>query len=210
MTYTSVDPEPKPFDQRKRLVVVRIAAVATIAMLLFTKPFLPDGSDGHELIELLGLSLVIICVGGRLWSILYVGGNKNKELISMGPFSMTQNPLYFFSTVGAVGIGLIFGSAVATLFLGLASFLVFRVTARKEADFLLTKFGADYRLYALRTPKFLPNPFLFHDRAEWQFSTHALKRTFYDGLYFLALFPAIEIIEYVKAMGILPTFFTLY
>lgn len=208
MTFASLNPEP--FVQRKRLIVMRIAAVAAIAFLLFTKPFLNDGSEGHELIELWGLLLVIVCIVGRLWSILYVGGNKNKQLISMGPFSLTQNPLYFFSTVGTVGIGLMFGSTLAAFLMGLLSFVVFRVTANKEADFLLAKFGDDYRAYASRTPKFWPNPFLFRDRAEWSFSTDALKRTFYDGLWFLALFPAIEIVEYLKATGFLPTFLTLY
>jgi protein-S-isoprenylcysteine O-methyltransferase Ste14 len=204
------NPAPKAFDQRKRLIVVRIAAVVAVALLLFGKPLLTEGSEGHELIEQLGFILILICVGGRLWSILYVGGKKNDELISMGPFSMTQNPLYFFSTIGAVGIGLMFGSVLAAVALGLASFIVFRVTARKEAEYLLGKFGPAYRAYAERTPRFWPNPFLFRDQAEWQFSTHALKRTFYDGLYFLAVFPAIEVIEYFRASGILPTLFTLY
>ena len=54
----------------------------------------------------------------------------------MGPFSITQNPLYFFSTVGAIGVGLMYGSVLAAAALGLASFVVFRVTARKEAEFL--------------------------------------------------------------------------
>lgn len=197
-------------DQRKRLIVVRIAAVVAIALLLFGKPGLTEGSEGHEHIELLGFILILICVGSRLWSILYVGGKKNDELISMGPYSMTQNPLYFFSTLGAAGIGLMYGSLLAAMALGLASIIVFRVTARKEAEYLLGKFGPAYRGYAERTPRFWPNPFLFRDQAEWRFSTHALKRTFFDGLYFLAAFPAIEAIEYFRASGILPTLFTLY
>ena len=210
MTYTSIDREPKAFEQRKRLVVVRIAAIAAVALLLFTRPFLSDGSEGHELLELLGLALVFVCVGGRLWSILYVGGSKNRKLISMGPFSMTQNPLYFFSTVGAVGIGLIYGSAEAALLLGLVSFVIFRITAQKEADFLLATFGDAYSGYALRTPKFWPNPLLYRDEAEWQFSTHALRRTFYDCLCFLAVFPAIEIGEYLRDSTMLPALLTLY
>lgn len=208
MAYVSLN--PKAFDQRKRLIVVRIAAIAAIVLLLFAKPGLTEGSEGHEHIELLGFILILICVGGRLWSILYVGGKKNDELISMGPYSMTQNPLYFFSTLGAVGAGLMYGSVLAAAALGLASFIVFRVTARNEAEYLLGKFGPAYRAYAQRTPRFWPNPLLFRDQAEWQFSTHALKRTFYDGLYFLAIFPAIEAIEYLRASAILPTLFTLY
>jgi protein-S-isoprenylcysteine O-methyltransferase Ste14 len=210
MSYVSLSPKPKVFDQRKRLMVVWIAAVAAMALLLFAKPFVSEGSRGHEFIEMLGFVLILICFGGRLWSILYVGGKKNDELISMGPFSMTQNPLYFFSTVGAFGIGLIYGSVLAAAGLGLASFIVFRVTARKEAEFLAWKFGPAHLAYAQRTPRFWPNPFLFRDQPEWQFSTKALRRTFYDGLYFLAVFPAVELIEHFRASGFLPTFFTLY
>lgn len=94
--------------------------------------------------------------------------------------------------------------------LGIVSLIVFRVTARKEAEFLLGEFGPVYSAYAQRTPRFWPNPFLFRDKAEWQFSTHALKRTFYDELYFLAVFPAIETVEHFRINGFLPTFFTLY
>ena len=210
MTYASLKPTLKAFDQHKRLLVVQVAAVLAIALLLFAKPFLGEGSKGHELVELLGIGLVLICVAGRLWSTLYVGGKKNKELISAGPFSMTQNPLYFFSTVGAVGIGLMYGSVLAAGALGLASFIVFRVTARKEAAFLLGKFGSAYTAYAERTPHFWPNPLLFRGRAERQFSTRALRRTFYDGLYFLAVFPLIETVEHFRIGGFLPTLMTLY
>ncbi|WP_164768911.1 isoprenylcysteine carboxylmethyltransferase family protein, partial [Mesorhizobium sp. M7A.F.Ca.US.005.03.2.1] len=174
-------------------------------------PGLSEGSDGHETIEFFGFCLVLVCVVGRLWSILYVGGKKNEELVSTGPFSTTQNPLYFFSTVGAVGIGLLYGSLMAAVALGLASFFIFRVTARKEAEFLLGKFGPAYLAYTKSTPRFWPNPLLYRDDDELQFSTRALKRTFFDGLYFLAIFPAIELVEHFRATGMLfPAFVTLY
>jgi protein-S-isoprenylcysteine O-methyltransferase Ste14 len=210
MAYASLKPASKAFDQHKRLIVVQVAAVAAIGLLLFTKPFLTEGSNGHEIMELTGVLLVLVCFIGRLWSILYVGGKKNDELVSIGPFSVTQNPLYFFSTVGATGIGLMYGSVLVAAALGLASFVIFRVTARKEAEFLLGKFGPAYSAYAERTPRFWPNPLLYRDQAEQLFSTHALQRTFRDGLYFLALFPAIEMAEHLRVSGLLPVFFTLY
>ena len=128
----------------------------------------------------------------------------------MGPFSMTRNPLYFFSTVGAVGIGLIFGSVLAAATLGLASFLVFSFTANREAEFLFGKFGATYTVYAERTPRFWPNPMLYRDQDQLVFSTSALKSTFRDGLYFLAVFPLIETVEHFRAIGVLPTLFSIY
>jgi hypothetical protein len=153
---------------------------------------------------------VLVCFLGRLWSILYVGGRKNDELVVSGPFSMTRNPLYFFSTVGAVGIGLMFGSVLAGAMLGLASFLVFRFTARREAEFLAGRFGDAYKTYAARTPRFWPNPMLYRDQDQWLFSTSALRSTFRDGLYFLAVFPLIEAVEYLRMAGMLPSFFTVY
>ena len=171
----------------------------------------PTRVGSRRALAYLGLCLVLACVAGRLWSILYVGGKKNEELVSTGPFSMSQNPLYFFSTVGAVGIGLLYGSLVAAAVLGVASFLIFRVTAHKEAEYLLGKFGPAYAAYIKTTPRFWPNPLLFRDDDQLQFSTRALKRTFFDGLYFLAIFPAIELIEYLRQTGLLiPAVFTLY
>ena len=211
MTYASLKPVSQAFVQRKRLIFVRAAAVLAVVLLLLTKPALTEGSNGHETLEFLGFCLVLACVAGRLWSILYVGGKKNEELVSTGPFSMSQNPLYFFSTVGAVGIGLLYGSLVAAAVLGVASFLIFRVTARKEAEYLLGKFGPAYTAYIKTTPRFWPNPLLYRDDDQLQFSTRALKRTFHDGLYFLAIFPAIELIEYLRRTGLLfPALFTLY
>ena len=197
-------------DQHKRLIVIQLGAVVGLVLLLFTKPFLAEGSNGHEFVELLGIGLVAICFLGRLWSILYVGGRKNSELITVGPFSMTQNPLYFFSTIGAAGVGLMYGSVTVAGVLALTSYLVFRATARKEAKFLLGAFGADYSAYVERTPRFWPNPLLYHDQAEHPFSTRVLRRTFVDGLYFLALFPLIELAEYLHLNGQLPVFLTLY
>lgn len=211
MTYASLKPVSQAFVQRKRLIFVRGAAVLAVLLLFLTKPALGEGTNGHETLEFFGFCLVLACVAGRLWSILYVGGKKNEELVSTGPFSMSQNPLYFFSTLGAVGIGLAYGSLVAAAVLGVASFLIFRVTARKEAEYLLGKFGPAYTAYIKTTPRFWPNPLLYHDDDQLQFSTRALKRTFHDGLYFLAIFPAIELIEYLRRTGLLfPALFTLY
>jgi protein-S-isoprenylcysteine O-methyltransferase Ste14 len=210
MAYTSLKSVPQAFRQRKRLIVVQVAAALAVILLLFSKPALAEGSNGHEALETIGFAMVLACFLGRLWSILFVGGRKNDELIVSGPFSMMQNPLYFFSTVGTAGIGLMFGSVLAAAMLGLASFLVFRFTARKEAEYLAGKFGAVHAAYAARTPRFWPNPLLYRDEDQWLVSTGALRRTFRDGLYFLALFPVIESVEYLRLSGDLPTLFTVY
>ena len=201
---------PQPFNQRKRLLVVQGLSIAAIASLLFSRPAWDEASPLHEFVEMLGFVLILIGIFGRLWSILYIGGRKNSELAARGPYSITRNPLYFFSTIGALGIGLMFGSIMVAAVLGVCTYAVLGMTARKEEAFLRNKFGAAFEAYVARTPRFCPNPWLYCDERQHTFSTKALRRTFFDGLYFLAVFPAIEAIEYFQVIGYLPTYFWLF
>ncbi|MEC9244743.1 MAG: isoprenylcysteine carboxylmethyltransferase family protein [Pseudomonadota bacterium] len=201
---------PTPFNQRRRLLVIQFLSVFALVALLLSRPAWREDRPFHEFIEMTGLALVLMCVFGRLWSILYVGNRKNAVLVTSGPYSITRNPLYLFSTIGATGIGLMFGSVVVATTMGLLSYLVFRATAAKEAVYLRNKFANQYRSYAARTPLFWPDFRLYQDIGETSFSPDALKKTFLDALYFLALFPVIEGLEYIQTVGYLPTVLWLY
>lgn len=191
-----------PVPQRQRIHILRVGALTMLPLLLLAQPTW-DGV-AHELIEVAGICLVFACMVGRMWSILYVGSKKNVELVTTGPYSMMRNPLYFFSCIGAVGAGLMYGSLLVALGLGLAAYAVFSVTAMKEAEFLRSKFGLAYEVYSRHTPHFLPNPALYSDEQEVFFSPKALKRTLLDAALFLAIFPVIEGLEYLHVNGTLP------
>lgn len=70
----------------------------------------------HESVEDFGRVLIAICILGRCWCTLYIGGRKGETLVSVGPYSLCRNPLYFFSFVGAAGVGAQTGSLLITLF----------------------------------------------------------------------------------------------
>jgi len=197
----------QPVNQRARIRILQAGGLLLAASLLMMHPALTG--DGNEVIEVISLALVLACVGGRMWSILYIGSKKNRELVTAGPYSMTRNPLYFFSMLGAVGIGLFVGSLTLALLLGGAVYLVLVITAEKEARHLEALFGAQYRDYARRTPMFWPKPSLYREAGDVAFSPVALRRTFFDGLLFFAAFPAIEAIEYLREVGYLPILFEL-
>jgi len=201
---------PLPFNQKKRLIVVQAGAVLVAALLLFAQPAWNDELMAHDVVELTGAGLVILCILGRLWSTLYIGGRKNDELVTTGPFSVTRNPLYVSSTIGAVGVGLMFGSLIVALLLGIATYQIFRVTAAREAAFLAGRFGPAYQAYAESTPIFWPDPRRYRDTDAVSFSPLALRRTFFDGLYFLAIFPVIELVEQLQASGYLPVLMSIY
>lgn len=193
------------FRQRTRIRLLQAGGVAVGLLLLAGQPMWTGAI--HERLEFLGFCLVVACIAGRLWSILYLGGRKNRALVVEGPYSMTRNPLYFFSSIGAVGVGLIYGSVVVALLLGALGVCAFILTARKEEVFLRDAFGPAYEGYATRTPLFWPRPSLYRDSAEVSFSPKVLKQTFLDGLVFLAMFPALEAIEWLQAAGVLRVFF---
>lgn len=109
-------------SQRLRLRVVQATAVVFGGTLLLSRSAWNEELLFYEIVEVAGLLLIVLCFVGRLWCILYIGARKNEELVTVGPYSLCRNPLYFFSTVGAVGIGLAFGSLLAAAALGLVTY----------------------------------------------------------------------------------------
>jgi len=202
----NVEPSATPFMQRKRIHVVQTGALVAFALIVFSQSVFNDPAT-HEAIELIGFGFILVCVFGRLWSILYIGGIKNRELATTGPYSLTRNPLYFFSTLGAFGVGLVIGSFVYAVLLAGLSYLVFRITSKKEANFLRTQFPGEYEAYEKRTPLFWPKISQYIEGDSVEFSPKALKRTFIDALFFIALFPVIELLEYLQATDVLPVLF---
>ncbi len=201
----------QPHDQHNRIRLLWVgAALITVSMFVTTSAW-SEVNGSHEAIEITGLGLIFVCLLGRLWSTLYIGSRKNLELATCGPYSITRNPLYLFSTIGAAGIGLAFGSLVMAFVLAFLCYRLFAATAAREETFLRGKFGATYDNYAARTPLFWPDVRLYREEDDViAFSPAALKRTLIDGLYFVALFPTLELIESLHSSGYLPSLLNLY
>ena len=163
----------------------------------------------HEVVETSGRVLLAICILGRCWCTLYIGGRKMHELVRIGPYSMVRNPLYTMSFIGAAGAGAQTGSVTMTLLFLITAWLVFRIVVAKEEAYLLGKFGEPYIEYLRTTPRFLPNPSLWRDQEWVEFRPDRLGRTLVDGLWFLAAIPLTEILEYLQQIGALPILFWL-
>ncbi|SOC39768.1 protein-S-isoprenylcysteine O-methyltransferase Ste14 [Rhizobium subbaraonis] len=197
------------FDQKKRIASLWQLSASFVVAIALIKPYWQDGPL-HEFMEVTGLMLIFLAILGRLWSILYIGAYKNRKLVSIGPYSMTRNPLYLFSLVGILGVGLISGSLVLAIAMTFAFYLVYKHTALREAAYLEHRFGAAYRDYAKQTPLFLPRPSGYRTEAGVRFSQKALSSTFRDSLFLLALFPLLEGIEYLRLSGHLPFVATMF
>lgn len=194
--------------QIARRAILAIMAVIAIAMLVFAGSL--HDVLMHEYIETLGLVLIMVGIAGRLWATLYIGGRKSAEVVSTGPYSITRNPLYLFSSLAAAGVGAQTGSYVVACLFMMLSCAAFYVVALREERFLSATLGDEYLGYLSRVPRFLPNPMIYRDEPEVMFQTGRLRTTLLDGLGFLVAIPLLEIIEEAQEAGVVPILYWLY
>jgi protein-S-isoprenylcysteine O-methyltransferase Ste14 len=109
--------------------------------------------------SILGFVMVVFGSFGRIWASLYIEGNKTKNLVTSGPFSMVRNPLYFFSLIMLLGFSL----ALKAIYLPLALLLIFVIfhipTIANEERKLRKNHGDKFESYMKSTPRLIPNIF---------------------------------------------------
>lgn len=199
--------QAKPVNQKIRFWIARLAMLAVLPVLAMARPVWLDNPLVLGQLRAWGTIIVILGVLYRFWAILYIGGRKNQTVVQDGPYSLSRHPLYFGTTVAAVGLGLMLGSFVLAALLGLVSLAILTATAAGEERFLRAEFGADYEAFALRVPnRILPQPRLFTTPPEVTFNTRILRTNFGDALGFLVLIPVLALIEALKHWGVLGSF----
>lgn len=187
--------------QRIRKAAVLVALVGLVGLSLVTQSVGGTGGQWHERVESLGFAAMILSIVGRAWCSLYIGGRKKSEIVDRGPYSITRNPLYVFSYVGAFGVGAQSGSFTIALGFVLAAMAVFYLTVRREEAFLEREFGAVYTVYKARTPRFWPRFSLWRDEEQLTIRPTLFVTTIRDGLVFLLAIPLFELIDVGQATG---------
>ncbi|CAN7184680.1 methyltransferase family protein [Mesorhizobium sp. LjRoot246] len=196
------------YQRTRRLVLAVLVAVLLVALLFGQSTFPPDTAM-HETIEMFGVLLIFLGICGRLWSILYIGGRKSSEVVTGGPYSITRNPLYVFSTVAAAGVGAQIGSFSGIVLFALLCAGAFHIVILREEKFLKEALGAPYQAYLARVPRFFPKLSLYQEGDTGSFKPRLLLTTLLDGLVFLVALPAFELIDGAQQSGILPVLFRL-
>jgi protein-S-isoprenylcysteine O-methyltransferase Ste14 len=193
--------------QRLRRITLAALLALVFLVLLFGQSIFPPETVVHEAIEMAGIVLIVIGIAGRLWSTLYIGGRKSATVVTDGPYSITRNPLYVFSSIAAVGVGAQMGSITAAVGFGVACAAAFHVVILREERFLSANLGADYRAYLAAVPRFFPKPSLYREGETAGFKPSLLLVTLLDGLVFLVAMPVFEIIDAAQLSGALPVLF---
>ncbi len=205
MTETELRPASVFPLLKARIRHTRIFVALLLLLVIFSLGALGENSLILEVGEWVGLALIVLCVLGRSYCSAFIGGRKNDELVQEGPFSIVRNPLYVFSFLGVVGIGMQSGR-LTLLTLLIAGFALYypRVVAREEA-FLKAKFGRAYLEYMLMAPRWWPR---WKNWREPEFITtqpRLLRETMRDAAMFFIALPIFELLNVLHENNVIPT-----
>ena len=189
---------------RRRVIVSRVFGVLVLFLALFTTGSFSQGSLTDALLEMSGLFLLTICSIGRLWALLYISGYKKRELIMEGPYSMVRHPLYVFSLIGAIGIGLASENILVLAALVIFYLLYYPLIILVEEKKLAEKFGQAYLDYAKRIPRFLPKLSLYKGGAQYQINADIFVKSLVNGMWFIWIFIALHFVETLQQNGFIP------
>jgi len=179
-----------------RISVSRVFAIAFFFTVLVMEST-HEGSIISRVLFLIGLVLVGIATVGRLWCSLYISGYKGSQLITTGPYSISRNPLYFFSLLGFAGIGF----TTETFTMGVALTLIILIgyppVIEREERLLRARFGAEFDEYCALTPRLFPNLSRFSEPETYIVNPKLFRRTMGDVVWFVWF---VGIIEFVEAL----------
>jgi protein-S-isoprenylcysteine O-methyltransferase Ste14 len=185
------------------------ALLAVLLMMVTESSMALMHSMWYEAMESLGAVLIGICILGRSYCSAYIGGVKNDVLMREGPFSIVRNPLYVFSFLGLLGIGMFSGMLTVTLFLAVAFTVYYKFVVAREEAFLLNKFGESYQRYLNEVPRWWPKWSLWSEPQELVVRPKFMRRTMQDAMIFFLPFPCFELLNILHDYGVLPVLFVL-
>jgi protein-S-isoprenylcysteine O-methyltransferase Ste14 len=195
--------------QTVRKIVLGVVLLIGLLVFTVTASSAPSGTTMHKMVEWLGVGGMMICIFGRCWCTMYIGGRKVEEFVTEGPYSVTRNPLYLFSVLGAAGAGGQLGSVVVGLVCGALAWIVFYVVVLHEERLLAARYPAEFAAYKASVPRFWPNPWLWRDAPTLSVAPGNVLRTFADALILLLAVPFAELIDILQDHRILPVLFHL-
>ena len=191
---------------KSRLIVSRIFGLLIIALLIFTGHSFQQGKTVDILFEISGLLLISICSFGRLWALMYISGYKSSTLITEGPYSIVRHPLYFFSFIGAIGIGLA-SENILILALIISFYLVYYpFTILAEERKLTYKFGQSYTDYTSKVPRFIPKFSLYREPEFYNVTIRKLAWNFAEAMLLVWIFILMHFIELLQDAGVLKVY----
>lgn len=190
--------------RKLRLRLLRLAFVPIIFIAVFVRPDWPLESPVAFIMEASGFLFLLAGLLIRIWCTFYIGGQKSKELITAGPYSICRNPLYIGTFILTIGVGLSFENLLMLALVPVIIVPVHLIVIRMEETHLEQIFGEEYQMYRQKAPRLWPNFSNYNSPDPLTVNVRAIWRITLDTVGIL-LIPWIEdLLEVLHYHGIVP------
>lgn len=167
---------------------------------------LPSG----DLAGIAGLLLMTGAALGRVWTSAFIAGSKDERLVTTGPYALCRHPLYAWSLLGGVGVGLATRSVVIlAVTVTLLAGLHWRAIRREERA-LSARHEAEFRRYCEAVPLLVPRSLKNRGPQLVQLNVEVYWKAFLDAGSFIALYAAVAALDALRAAQRLPTLLVLW
>ena len=200
----------KSISERCRIVLSWFFVLIMGAVVLFAWSREEKVSILSTILFAAGCTLAGVASLGRLWCSLYISGYKSNTLVVVGPYSLCRNPLYFFSLLGSIGVGLTTETFSIPLIVFVAFSVYYPIVIRREETRLLELHGEKFESYCRMTPSFFPKLSNLKEPDEYHVRPKIFRRNMFDALWFMWLIAILEVIESLHEAGIVPVYFKIY
>jgi protein-S-isoprenylcysteine O-methyltransferase Ste14 len=157
-----------------------------------------------------GIAMAGFGAAGRAWATSYISGQKQKQLVRMGPYSLCRNPLYFFSMLLAVGFGFCTETLTIPLVIAVVMALLYHFQIRREEAQLSALFGYEFDAYVATVPRFFPSHRHFIEPEELTISPRLMKNGLFGIAFLLIIIGALELLQGLHQSGVLPVYYRIY
>lgn len=172
------NPNESGVHPRRRIHVTRAFCVLVVAIFMLSSPVWHGaGNPLVHMITPLGIVLAALGALGRLWCTSYAAGNKNQRLITAGPYSLTRNPLYFFSFVGGIGVAITTETLTIPMLFIVWFAWYYRAVIAGEEDYLRLRYGGAFDSYVAAVPRFFPQRSGYFEPQRWEMSPSSFRRS---------------------------------
>ena len=197
--------------EKLRIHISQIFAVLLVVLIFLSRSLWEDKAPlVTTVLFLLGAVLVGIASLGRLWCSVYIAGYKTDHLVTQGPYSMCRNPLYFFSLIGALGVGFASESILIPLLILIGFVTYYPLVIKREEAKLAKLHKNEFESYFKKVPGFFPKISYLTEPEEYIVKPVVFKRHMFSALWFIWFMGILEIIEELHELKVLPTIFNIY
>lgn len=195
---------------KARLAVSRLFGLAVFGLMICCSSYwlAGDGQLFGSVLFFVGMLLACLGFFGRIWCLSFIQGRKKKVLIQEGPYSLCRHPLYLFSLIGGVGVGLCTRTLTIPLIFLAAFALYYPLVIRKEEEFLSDTFEG-YAAYKRESNAIFPRWSKFAEGETVTMNARCFRQELTEAAGSVAFIGLIALLQGLQGASILPTFFIL-